>query len=86
MRTFTISVLLIILSYTSYSQQYLDNQLRLEPVWSRVADALGEPGSVESAKFLADVSGTKNGYHWSCGIPQMAQSSGGSTQKDAMEK
>ena len=44
-------------------QEYLDYQLRLEPVWSRVADALGEPGSVESAEFSPDgkyiVSGTK---------------------------
>jgi len=46
-----------------YAQQPLDYQLRLEPVWSRVADALGEPGSVESAEFSPDakhiVSGTK---------------------------
>ncbi len=45
------------------AQQYLDYQLRLEPVWSRVADALGEIGSVESAEFSPDgkyiVSGTK---------------------------
>ena len=44
-------------------QNLLDYQLRLEPVWSRVADALGEPGSVESAEFSPDgkyiVSGTK---------------------------
>ncbi len=33
------------------AQQTLDFQLRLEPVWSRVADALGERGSVESAEF-----------------------------------
>ncbi|MFW6289593.1 MAG: WD40 repeat domain-containing protein [Mariniphaga sp.] len=41
----------------------LNYQLRLEPVWARVADALGEPGSVESAEFSPDgkyiVSGTK---------------------------
>lgn len=41
----------------------LNYQLRLEPVWARVADALGEPGSVESAEFSPNgrfiVSGTK---------------------------
>ncbi len=45
------------------AQQYLDYQLRLEPVWSRVADALGEIGSVESVDFSPDgkhiISGTK---------------------------
>ncbi len=45
------------------AQHYLDYQLRLEPVWSRVADALGEKGSVESAEFSPNgkyiVSGTK---------------------------
>ena len=45
------------------AQQYEDYQLRLEPVWARVADALGEYGSVESAEFSPDgkhiVSGTK---------------------------
>lgn len=50
----------------SQAQQYLDYQLRLEPVWSRVADALGEHGSVESAEFSPDgkyiVSGTKFDY------------------------
>ena len=51
------------LSETLIAQEYLDYQLRLEPVWSRVADALGEPGSVESVEFFPDgkylVSGTK---------------------------
>ncbi len=45
------------------AQPFLNYQLRLEPVWSRVADALGEIGSVESAEFSKDgkyiVSGTK---------------------------
>jgi WD40 repeat protein len=46
-----------------HSQSMLDYQLRLEPVWARVADALGEAGSVESVEFSPDgkllVSGTK---------------------------
>ncbi len=45
------------------AQQYLNYQLRLEPVWARVADAMGELGSVESVEFSPDgkhiVSGTK---------------------------
>src|SRR6056297_1751277 len=47
----------------SQPQLPLNYQLRLEPVWARVGDALGEPGSVESAEFSPDgkyiVSGTK---------------------------
>ncbi|MCM5663181.1 WD40 repeat domain-containing protein [Galbibacter mesophilus] len=60
-----LSILLTILAGINLlsAQQYLNYQLRLEPVWSRVADALGEPGSVESAEFSPDgkyiVSGTK---------------------------
>lgn len=55
---------LILSLFASLSNaQQLDYQLRLEPVWSRVADALGEVGSVESAEFSPDgkhiVSGTK---------------------------
>jgi hypothetical protein len=56
-------LLFILFNTQSQAQQYLNFQLRLEPVWSRVADALGEAGSVESAEFSADgkyiVSGTK---------------------------
>lgn len=59
-----ISISILIFSlYSLNAQQYLNYQLRLEPVWSRVADALGEPGSVESAEFSPNgrfiVSGTK---------------------------
>jgi tricorn protease-like protein len=57
-----VTLLMCITLSTLYAQQ-LDYQLRLEPVWSRVADALGEIGSVESAEFSPDgkfiVSGTK---------------------------
>ncbi len=53
----------LVLIMPTQAQQYLDYQLRLEPVWSRVADALGEIGSVESAEFSPDgkyiISGTK---------------------------
>ncbi len=54
---------LITILTAANAQQYLNYQLRLEPVWSRVADALGEAGSVESIEFSPDgtylVSGTK---------------------------
>ena len=59
---FALSVLSLCVT-TSKAQQYLNYQLRLEPVWARVADSLGEPGSVESVEFSADgkylVSGSK---------------------------
>ena len=59
-------LLLFLLSLKGFTQYYEDYQLRLEPVWSRIADALGEPGSVESAEFSKDgkyiVSGTKFDY------------------------
>lgn len=61
-----LQLVLFLSAYSLYSQDYLDYQLRLEPVWSRVADALGERGSVESAEISPDgksiVSGTKYDY------------------------
>ncbi len=55
--------LFLLSALRGFTQMYEDYQLRLEPVWSRVADALGEWGSVESAEFSKDgkfiVSGTK---------------------------
>jgi WD40 repeat protein len=55
--------LFLLVFSNSYCQSYLDYQIRLEPVWSRVADAMGEAGSVESVEFSRDgkyiVSGTK---------------------------
>lgn len=60
---YTIALLLVLATITGVAQNYNDYQLRLEPVWSRVADALGEYGSVESAEFSPDgkyiVSGSK---------------------------
>ncbi len=61
--TFLFPFIFLLLITSTQAQEYLDYQLRLEPVWSRVADALGEIGSVESAEFSPDgkhiVSGTK---------------------------
>ena len=60
-------LLILSICYTSaISQQNLNYQLRLEPVWARVADVLGEAGSVESVEFSPDgrfmVSGSKYDY------------------------
>jgi WD40 repeat protein len=44
----------IMVTATARAQSYLDYQLRLEPVWSRVADVFGEAGSVESVEFSPD--------------------------------
>lgn len=62
-RRTTLAFIFILFTTLTNAQQHLDYQLRLEPVWSRVGDALGEIGSVESAEFSPDgkyiVSGTK---------------------------
>lgn len=62
-RLFNVLTVIFCIISPIYSQQYLNYQLRLEPVWSRVADAMGEAGSVESAEFSPNgkyiVSGTK---------------------------
>lgn len=61
-RFFSVSLIIIQIG-AAQAQNYLNHQLRFEPVWARVADALGEPGSVESAEFSPNgkyiVSGTK---------------------------
>jgi len=63
MRNVFLIFFITLFTLTTQAQQYLNHQLRLEPVWARVADALGEIGSVESAEFSPDgkyiVSGTK---------------------------
>ncbi len=65
MKKYTLLSILSFLCVIAQTQPQLpmNYQLRLEPVWARVADALGEPGSVESAEFSPDgkyiVSGTK---------------------------
>ena len=63
MKKLVLSIVIIFCSISINAQHRLDYQLRLEPVWSRVADALGEPGSVESAEFSPNgkyiVSGAK---------------------------
>ncbi len=62
-RRISAGLLFFLFTALTHAQPHLDYQLRLEPVWSRVADALGELGSVESAEFSPDgkyiVSGTK---------------------------
>lgn len=62
-RTILSAIVSVMFIASTEAQQYLDYQLRLEPVWSRVADALGEIGSVESVEFSPDgkhiISGTK---------------------------
>ncbi len=65
MKNFMLFILISLVSFPLHAQPQmpLNYQLRLEPVWSRVADALGEPGSVESAEFSPDgkriISGSK---------------------------
>ncbi|MFP4381779.1 MAG: WD40 repeat domain-containing protein [Candidatus Sumerlaeia bacterium] len=63
MKSIILVLVLLLATMSIAGQPYLNHQLRLEPVWSRVADSLGEPGSVESVEFSADgkfvVSGSK---------------------------
>ena len=54
MRKLLASIVFLLCVSPSGAQPYLNYQLRLEPVWARVADALGEPGSVESVEFSPD--------------------------------
>ncbi|MEM7548608.1 MAG: hypothetical protein AAF363_02975 [Bacteroidota bacterium] len=66
MKKVTILLAILLICIELFSQERLDHQLRLEPVWTRVADVLGEAGSVESVEFSPDgkyiVSGTKFDY------------------------
>ena len=59
----SIFVLILLWCNETLAQEKLEYSLRLEPVWSRVADVLGEAGSIESAEFSPDgrfiVSGSK---------------------------
>lgn len=48
----SILILLCLLLFSEgIAQEYLNYELRLEPVWSRVADELGESGSIETVEF-----------------------------------